>query len=80
MVNHLHEAKVTAINKNRTTPSFIDPVESGWQKLAMTDWLKNALVRHLVDDSTDLQGEELDLDSGHREGELDFDYELSDVV
>ena len=31
MVNHLHEAKVTAIDKNRTTPSFIDPVESGWQ-------------------------------------------------
>ena len=47
----------------------------------MTNWLKNVLVRHLVDDSTDLQGgEEIDLDSGHREGELDFDYKLSDVV
>ena len=55
MVSHLHEAKVNVLDKDRTTPPFIDPVETGWQKLAMTDWLKNTLTRHLVDDSADLQ-------------------------
>ena len=44
-VSHLHAAKVTVLDKDRTTQPFIDPVETGWQKLAMTDWLKNTLTR-----------------------------------
>lgn len=71
MVTHLQEARVSTVDKNRTSPQFTDPVQSGWQKLALSDWLKNTLARHLVDDSTDLQ---------HREGELDLDYELADVI
>ena len=79
MVSHLHEAKVNVLNKDRTTPPFIDPVETGWQKLAMTDWLKNTLTRHLVDDSADLQ-EDTDSEFERRLGDLDFEYELADVV
>ena len=62
-----------------TTPPFIDPVETGWQKLAMTDWPKNTLIRHLVDDSADLQ-EDIDSEFERRLGDLDFEYELADVV
>ena len=79
MVSHLHEAKVNVLDKDRTTPPFIDPVETGWQKLAMTDWLKNTLIRHLVDDSADLQ-EDTDSEFEHTLGDLDFEYELADVV
>ena len=80
MVVHLHEAKANIFDKDRTTPSFSDPVESGWQKLATTDWLKTTLTRHLVDDSDYLQEEERDSESEHGLGEVDFDYELADVV
>ena len=45
----------------------------------MTDWLKNTLTRHLVDDSADLQ-EDIDSEFEHRLGDLDFEYELADVV
>ena len=55
MVSHLHEAKVNILDKDRTTPPFADPVETGWQKLATTDWLKTTLTWHLVDDSDDLR-------------------------
>lgn len=79
MVSHLHEAKVNISDKDQTTP-FSNPVESGWQKLATTDWLKNTLTRHLVDDSDDLDEEDTDSEFEHRLGEVDFDYELADVV
>jgi hypothetical protein len=71
MVSHLHEAKVNIVDKERTSPPFLDPVESGWTKLWTTDWLKNALARNLADDDTDLE---------QIEGELDLDYELADMV
>ena len=45
----------------------------------MTDWLKNTLTRHLVDDSADLQ-EDIDSEFERRFGDLDFEYELADVV
>ena len=83
MVSHLHEAKVNILDKDWTTPPFIDPAETGWQKLAqklaMADWLKNTRTRHLVDDSADLQ-EDIDSEFEHRFGDLDFEYELADVV
>lgn len=70
MVSHLHEAKVSTVDKNQTSPPFTDPVQCGWEKVTLSDWLKNALARNLVDDYTDLL---------HREGELDLDYELADM-
>ena len=79
MVSHLHEAKVNILDKDRSTPPFSDPVRTGWQKLATTDWLKSTLTRHLVDDSDDLQ-EDTDSEFEHRLGEVDFDYELADVI
>ena len=78
MMSHLHEAMVNILDKDRTSPSFADPVETGWQKLATTDWLKTTLTRHLVDDSDDLQ-EGRDSEVEHTL-EVDFDYELADVV
>ena len=78
MVSHLHEANVNVLDKDRTTTPFIDPVETGWQKLAMTDWSKNTLTRHLVDDSADLQDTDSEFEC--RLGDLDFEYELADVV
>ena len=78
MVSHLHEAKVNILDQDRTTPPFADPVETGLQKLATTDWLKTTLSRHLVDDSDDLQegrGSEFE-----QALEVDFDYELADVA
>ena len=80
MVSHLHDAKVNVLDIDRTTPPFTDPVETGWQKLAMSDWLKNTLTRHLVDDSADLQEEDTHSEFEHGLGELDFEYELADVV
>ena len=66
------------MDKDRTTPPFADPVETGWQKLTTTDWLKTTLSRHLVDDSDDLQeGRGSEFEQGL---EVDFDYELADVV
>ena len=79
MVSHLHDAKVNVLDKDRISPPFTDPVETGWQKLAMTDWLKNTLTCHLVDESADLQ-EDTDSEFEQRLGELDFEYELADVV
>lgn len=78
MVSHLQEAEVNILDKDRTTPPFSDPVETGWQKLATTDWLKSTLIQHLVDDSDDLQ-EDTDSEFDHRL-EVDFDCELADVV
>ena len=78
MVSHLHEVKVNILDEDRISPSFADPVEIGWQKLATTDWLKTTLTRHLVDDSDDLQegrGSEFE-----HTLEVDLDYELADVV
>ena len=71
MISHVHEAKVGTVDKDRTSPSFADPVERGWTKLWTTDWLKNALARNLVDDNPDLE---------QTEGELDLDYELADML
>ena len=70
IVTHLYEAKVSIVDKQRTSPPFTDPVESGWAKLWTTDWLKNALARNLADDNPDLEETE----------ELDFNYELADMV
>lgn len=46
----------------------------------MTDWLKNILTHHLVDDSTDLHEEDRDKVPEQILGERDFEYELADVV
>ena len=71
LVNHLHEAKVTTVDNNRTTPIFPDPVASGWQKLSTTDWLKNALSRDLAEEGSDLE---------ERVGEINLDYEIANVT
>ena len=70
-MGHLLEAKVSTADKERTSPLFNDPVESGWAKLWTTDWLKSALARDLTDDTSDLEV---------REQELDIDYDLADTV
>ena len=44
----------------------------------MTDWLKNTLTHHLVDDSADLQ-EDTDSEFEHQLGDLDFEYKLADA-
>ena len=49
-------------------------------ELATTDWLKNTLTRHLVDDSDDLQEQSRVSELEHRLGEVDLDYKLADVV
>ena len=67
MMGHLQEAKVATVDKERTSPPFTDPVESGWTKLWTTNWLKKALERNLVEESTD----------GWRS---DIDYELADMI
>ena len=46
----------------------------------MTDWLKNILTHHLVDDSIDLHEEDRDRVPEQILGERDFEYELADVV
>ena len=51
-----------------------------WHKVAMTDWLKNILTHHLVDESTDLHEEDRDRVPEQILGERDFEYELADVV
>ena len=71
MVSHLHQAKVSTVDKDRMAPPFTDSVQSGWIKLWTTDWLKSVLARNFVDDNTDLD---------QIEGELDLDYELADVI
>ena len=52
---------MSTADKERISPPFNDPVESGWAKLWTTDRLKNALARDLTDDTSDLEVREQEL-------------------
>lgn len=62
---------VTKQDPNRTTPPFEDATEIGLSKLTKGEWLQKHLSQWSYDE--DLQSEE-------HQGEVDTDYELSDVV
>lgn len=66
MVAHLTENEVQVVQKERLSPGFVDPTESGWKKISTTTWLKDTLARSLevenVETDEDLQiGQEIDL-------------------
>ena len=61
---------ITKEVKDRTTPSFLDPTESGLNTLTKGEWLQKQL-QSKVDDN--LQNEE-------SHGEVDIDYELADTL
>ena len=66
MASYLTDKEVTVIKPERTSPSFVDPIETGMKRLT-TSWLEGVLSNTLPDD--DLQRES-------REGEVDLDFEL----
>lgn len=73
MMDTLLESCVTCQQQDRKTPAFVDPTNSGMDKLFNTDWVKTTLSRMKTSDESDLQGNE---DS--RE-DIDLNYELSDI-
>ena len=66
MASYLTDKEVTVKKTERTSPSFVDPIETGMKKLT-TSWLEGVLSNTLPDDD---QQREL------REGEVDLDFEL----
>lgn len=72
MVTHLTEKEVQIVVKERSSPGFVDPTESGWKKINTTSWLKDTLSRSLEVENLETV-ENLQVDQ-----ELDLDYELSD--
>ena len=63
MAAHLKEKNVHIVDKERLSPKFVDPTESGWKKISTTSWLKDTLLKSLEVEAVveDLQAEELDL-------------------
>jgi hypothetical protein len=66
---HLLEKHITKEVKDRTTPVFTDPTDTGLKTLTQGDWLQKQLEK--IGDN--LQSEE-------RHGETDLDYELADTT
>ncbi len=56
LTKHLLDKNVAREVEGRVTPAFVDPSESGWQKLCTTSWLQERLS------ASDLE-EELDHDT-----------------
>ena len=71
MMEQLSEAKVTIVVEERSSPSFVDPIEDGWKKLSTTSWLTDTFQRNVVDDEDDLCEDR---------GEIDSYYELFDAL
>lgn len=67
---HLLDNQIAKEVKDRTTPAFIDPMESGLHTLTQGDWLQKQLRSKFEDY---LQNEE-------SHGEVDIDYELADTT
>ena len=68
ITQHLINKSVTLEKAGRVEPKFVHPTEKGWERMSSPDWLANVLSSSLVEE------EEI------RRGEVDLDYELSDVV
>ena len=66
----LQEAAITTEDKARNIPKFVDPTHSGLDTLCKREWLQ----KHLA--ST---GYEENLQDEQEQGEIDLDYELSDI-
>ena len=66
---HLQNNQVTLVIPERTTPMFRDLTDDGWKKIN-SSWLERALSSY---PSTELQPD------GER-GDVDMNYELSDVL
>ena len=71
MVAHLTEKEVHAVDKERSSPGFVDPTENGWKKISTTTWLKDTLSRSLEVENTEVENLQTDQ-------ELDLYYELTD--
>ena len=65
--SHLLDKQVTEVCE-RTTPSFIDPTEKGWERLSTTGWMQETLSK--VPSEQDLQPGD--------HGEIDVDYDMRD--
>lgn len=67
---HLLEKGITKEDKHRTTPPFLDPTNSGLDTLCKGDWLRKRLMSTEFDEN---------LGDVHDHGEIDIDFELSDL-
>ena len=65
----LIEKKIIQEDISRTTPTFVDPTESGLNTLTKGDRLKKVLIK---------SDENLQNEQGH--GEVDIDYELAESL
>ena len=69
LARYLVEKRVVCYEKNRDSPSFVDPTNAGLDKLCNTSWIKDTINRVETDDN--LEREDMN-------GVIDANYELFD--
>ena len=72
LANHLRDKSATTFVSERNSPCFRDPTDDGLKKLCTKSWVQQTLAKVLLEG--DLQ------EDNTRDGEVDMDYELSDVM